>query len=385
MRIKWTMVLAIMGFGAAFVVFVAFYENRVRALAEEQVGNHAAVIASSLWTLEKASPTAYLTLAAQANGYLRIWVTDEKNAIFVDIRGPGLQGMDRLLNALNLIPLLRFDSDVVFEDRMIGRISALCPLRTIYLYLYIILCIALFLITMLLFLKLHDSNKTLEIRVRDRTAALERENAERRRAEEELRAYSQRLSLHVQHTPLGVIEWDLDLRVLEWNSAAERIFGYTRAEALGRGAHDLIIPPAASEQADGVWKQLLDRSGGRLSVSQNRTKDGQIRICEWYNTALTDEQGAVIGVASLVQDITERKRIEEALRLTQFCFDRASIGIFRIEPRDGRIQDVNEQACRSLGYSREELCALSVCDIDPKLSREQWVAHVENFSGSGSA
>jgi two-component system, cell cycle sensor histidine kinase and response regulator CckA len=70
-----------------------------------------------------------------------------------------------------------------------------------------------------------------------------------------------------------------------------------------------------------------------------------------------------------VRDITVPKKVEETLRLAQFAFDKASFGIFR-SGEDGNILDVNEQACKSLGYSNEELCRLSIFDIDPALSQD---------------
>ncbi|MHC1744368.1 MAG: PAS domain S-box protein [Syntrophobacteraceae bacterium] len=384
MKIKSTIILAIFALSAVFAVFSVYYENRVHHNAEGEICNHAEVIASSLWTLEKSSPTAYLTLAAAANGYERILVTEESGKVFLDIPGPALKGMDSALARLRLIRSFQLHSKVVFEGRTIGSISASWPCRTAYLYSYIILCMVLFLIIMLLFLKLVDSNRTLENRVRERTEELEKENSERRRAEADLREHAQRLSLHVQHTPLGVVEWDLDFRVVAWNNAAERIFGYSRREALGRRGYDLMIPPSAREKLERVWEELLMRTGGAVSVSQNRTKAGETLTCEWYNTVLTDHDGRVIGVASLVQDITDRMRIEKALRLTRFCFDRASIGIFLVAQDTGRIMDVNDQGCESLGYRRDELCGRSLLDLDPSLTGERWGRVVDHLKNGGT-
>src|SRR5919199_1822964 len=60
--------------------------------------------------------------------------------------------------------------------------------------------------------------------------------------ETELRAFSQRLSLLVQQTPLAVIEWTPNFEVVDWNPAAEKIFGYSKSEVLGRRAIELIVP-----------------------------------------------------------------------------------------------------------------------------------------------
>jgi PAS domain S-box-containing protein len=84
----------------------------------------------------------------------------------------------------------------------------------------------------------------------------------------------------------------------------------------------------------------------------------------------------------ILVDITERRKMEEILRLTQFCFDRASIGIFRIGP-DGQILMVNDEACRSLGYTREALCRMSIFDIDPDFSPEIWPDHMDKIRATG--
>jgi PAS domain S-box-containing protein len=65
-----------------------------------------------------------------------------------------------------------------------------------------------------------------------------------RRTEEALRATEKKATLYLRQTMFGVIEWDRDFRVVEWNPAAESIFGYSRSEALGHHACDLIVPLA---------------------------------------------------------------------------------------------------------------------------------------------
>jgi len=147
-----------------------------------------------------------------------------------------------------------------------------------------------------------------------------RDITERKKAENELilaneviRDSQQRMALHIQRTPLGVIEWDVNLCVSQWNHAAEIIFGFTEAEALGCHAKELIIPSDVVEHTDKVWKKLITLESGLRSTNENKTKNGDIILCDWYNTPLIDGAGIVVGVASLVQDITKQKNAEIAL------------------------------------------------------------------------
>jgi PAS domain S-box-containing protein len=140
---------------------------------------------------------------------------------------------------------------------------------------------------------------------------------ERRRAEEDLRQSQQRLLLHRKQTPLGVIEWDLEFRVTAWNPAAERIFGFTAGEAIGRRAGELIVPESVLPHVDQIWASLLQQKGGLRSRNENVGKDGSVLLCEWFNTPLVDASGSVMGVASLVLDITDQRKLENQLRQAQ--------------------------------------------------------------------
>jgi two-component system sensor histidine kinase/response regulator len=129
-----------------------------------------------------------------------------------------------------------------------------------------------------------------------------------------LRESQQRLSFLVQQTPLAVIEWSNSLEIIAWNPAAEATFGYSQQEAIGCNLIALLVPESAREQALQVANDLLQQQGGTYSLSENRTKDGKIIICEWYNTPLIDESGHMIGGASMAVDITHRQQVETALR-----------------------------------------------------------------------
>ena len=132
-------------------------------------------------------------------------------------------------------------------------------------------------------------------------------------AEEVLRVSNQRLKSHHEHTPMGVIEWNTGFEILDWNQAAEEIFGFTKDEVVGRHITDNILPDVTKNAVDVVWDDLINNRGGERSTNENITKDGRTILCEWYNTSLLDRDGKVVGVASLVEDVTESKRLETEL------------------------------------------------------------------------
>ncbi len=138
--------------------------------------------------------------------------------------------------------------------------------------------------------------------------------AERKQAEEKMLRSEQRLRLHSEQSPLGFLEWDDEFRAVEWNAACERIFGYTREEVIGRHAKQLLLPAEVHELVDGIFRSLMNQTGGQHSINENITKDGRTIICEWFNTTLIDKDGKAIGVASVCRDITKQKMAEEELR-----------------------------------------------------------------------
>jgi PAS domain S-box-containing protein len=135
----------------------------------------------------------------------------------------------------------------------------------------------------------------------------------RKQAETELQRSQQKLSLLIQQSPIGVIEWNTNFEVVAWNPAAAAIFGYSSDEAIGQTA-EFLLDETAKLHMDQIWQQLLTQEGGTRSTNENRTKQGNTIVCEWYNTMLIDTSGQVIGAASLVMDVSSRQQAEIALQ-----------------------------------------------------------------------
>ncbi|MCT7995005.1 PAS domain S-box protein [Laspinema olomoucense] len=149
----------------------------------------------------------------------------------------------------------------------------------------------------------------------------------RKQAESALQESQQKLAIHLQQTPLAAIEWNLKFEVSNWNPAAERLFGYTREEILGHHALELIPEKVQWEVNEEVLQALLHQEGGIYSTNENQTKDGRVIICEWHNTPLVDSEGQMIGVASLVQDVTEKFVAIRALEQSEARFQKLADNI----------------------------------------------------------
>jgi diguanylate cyclase (GGDEF)-like protein/PAS domain S-box-containing protein len=191
-------------------------------------------------------------------------------------------------------------------------------------------------------------------------------NHQAREREAVLEKTLQKQELHVSQTPLGVIEWDTEFRVSDWNPAAESIFGYTKEEVLGKRAVDIIIPASVKPHVDAIWQGLLRLEGGLRSRNENVTKDGRTIICEWYNTPLVEKDGSVVGVASMVEDVTQKAHAEEQLfqekERAQITLNSITDGVLTIDA-EGRIEYMNQTAEQMTGWGNAEAEGRELADI----------------------
>jgi PAS domain S-box-containing protein len=203
---------------------------------------------------------------------------------------------------------------------------------------------------------------------------LEQDIDKRKRVEQELHEREERFRVLVEQSPIAIIEWDADYQVLEWNAAAERIFGYPREQAIGRHASFIATNPGR-EATNAVFRRITaDRRDSR-NISPNRRADGQIITCQWSHTHITDDQERADRLLSIAEDITEKRRAEEALSLSEAKFAGAfqcnpdSIAIVRMS--DGMIIDVNETFEAITGFQRDEAVGKTSVALDLWVHAEQ--------------
>jgi PAS domain S-box-containing protein len=187
---------------------------------------------------------------------------------------------------------------------------------------------------------------------RHRTVAFVLDLTAQKSAEREARDAAERLRAHVENSPLAVIEFDADLAITRWTPAAERIFGYTAEETVGRGIWS--IPWIHPDDLEGVRRisarMLTGDSPRNVHPNRNVHKDGRVIHCQWYNSALPAVQGGRTGsILSLVLDVTERERAEAALRSAGEAFRQlvrgSPFGVYLVDA-DFRLAEVSEGAAR---------------------------------------
>lgn len=164
-----------------------------------------------------------------------------------------------------------------------------------------------------------------------------------------------------------------DWTMLFVSDGCKQLTGYESDYLLGNkkiSFGDLIHP----DDRDQVWNCVQNgieqkktfKMTYRISTAQNQEK--------WVfeqGMGVYSESGELIMLEGFLQDITEQKRAEERLQLTTFSVENSSEDAFWLQP-DGRFISVNTTACKSLGYTEEELLSMGVYDISTNITRELW-------------
>jgi diguanylate cyclase (GGDEF)-like protein/PAS domain S-box-containing protein len=124
------------------------------------------------------------------------------------------------------------------------------------------------------------------------------------------------IASHMENTPLGVVEFDAQLRIKRWSPQAGDIFGWRFEDVRGKVPTDFgLVHP---DSLDMVRSLTAELASGRVRrnrmLVRNQTKDGRAIWCEWYSSVFVDEQGRFSSILSLAQDVTARVDAEEQLQ-----------------------------------------------------------------------
>jgi len=184
---------------------------------------------------------------------------------------------------------------------------------------------------------------------------------ERRRAEEALRASEVKYRELVENANSIILRFDTQGRITFFNEFAQTFFGYSEQEILGRHLSGTIVPETESSGRD-LEAMIQDICLGPDQFSQNENenlkRNGERVWIGWTNKGLLDQTGRVAEVLAVGNDVTARRRAEQALRrerdLNQHLIDSSPAFLVTIDA-EGRTLMMNLAMRQALGYSEEEV------------------------------
>jgi two-component system, cell cycle sensor histidine kinase and response regulator CckA len=168
----------------------------------------------------------------------------------------------------------------------------------------------------------------------------------------------------IYSSPVPIVAVDTNRRVTIWNRAAEEVFGWSEQELMGKPLP--FIPPDEAEQAKRLHSRLL--AGETLTGIEVRRqkKDGSLVTVSISANPLWDEHHKVKGIIGFLNDMTERKNAEEALRRAEekyrSIFENAVEGIYQAT-LDGKYLSANPALARMLGFDSPQQLIESRDDI----------------------
>lgn len=197
---------------------------------------------------------------------------------------------------------------------------------------------------------------------------------QRKKAEDELKRSEALLNETQKISKIGGWEFDVETEKGKWTNEVYSIHGLSKGE--GKAPHEKsfnCFHPEDKPKIKQAFNRLIEKGDPydfELKFKSAKGKNLWVRT-----TAKPVMKGKkVIKVIGNIMDVTERKQIENELRFTKFSVDRSGDTAYWTDS-DGKFKYINDQACKTLGYSREELLTMNVRDIDPEFSEKVWHEH----------
>jgi len=215
--------------------------------------------------------------------------------------------------------------------------------------------------------------------------AVSRNITQRKEAEEALRKSEEHYRLLYDNAGEGIFTHDSELILTDVNRICCEAIGYSREELVGRNIFELrILHPDEAEKGANTLRRLFD---GEDRVEAEFTfvrKDGAERLFTLTGGAIRNPEGNLQSVTNICRDVTEERRVGEALRRTQFTVDQNADSVLWVTSK-GKIIYANEEACRRHGYTREEMLSLAIFDINVSFTDDNdlWETCVERIQREG--
>jgi PAS domain S-box-containing protein len=209
-----------------------------------------------------------------------------------------------------------------------------------------------------------------------------KETTKRRSTDPAIQGVNQTIHAFIEHCPHAIILLDLNGKVIEWNPAAERTFGWSKAEVIGKP--NPIVPEDKQDEYRDLRRQVEDGrpySGKKLL---RRKKDGTAVNINMSSALIYDEKGNKLGTMGIAEDITERIKAEKNTRILAKLVD-ASPASITVHDFDGNFLYANQMTYDLHGYTREEFLARNLRDIDVPETAQRIAQRMKEIKENGKA
>lgn len=210
---------------------------------------------------------------------------------------------------------------------------------------------------------------------------------QRKKIEEDIRQQKEYLRLILDNIPQQVFWKDTNLVFKGCNKHWAKSAQLESADSvIGKTDYDLFLDPEVAEFYRSQDVRVMASKQPELNLVFPKYKPGADGEKIWLDVSripMLDAEQNVIGILGVLEDITEKKAIDERLRLTQFSIDKSRDYVLFSDIKT-RFFYVNEAASQTLGYSKDELLKMRVQDIDPKASENSWPVSWEDLRQQGS-
>lgn len=185
----------------------------------------------------------------------------------------------------------------------------------------------------------------------------------RKKAEEELKKINTTLQAVIKASPLPIVGVDAAGATVLWNPAAERVFGWTEQEVLGRPP--LIVPRDLQQDDISFRNRIVDDDTITGVETRRMRKDGTLIDVTVSSATIHDEQGTSVAAMGIYEEITERKKAEDEVRFLAAIIQDLPDAVCAIDTA-GSVVTWNSGASRMLGYSADEMIGKPITTVIPE-------------------
>jgi PAS domain S-box-containing protein len=216
-----------------------------------------------------------------------------------------------------------------------------------------------------------------------------RDITERKKVELALQQEKERTQKYLDIAAVMLMVLDADGKVSVINRRGCEILGYKAEDIVGKSWFNNFIPHRIRRKVRAVFKKLMSGEVESIGYFENPvvTKSGEERLIAWHNSLIKNDTGKFVAVLSSGEDITERKKAEEALQDSEeryrALFDR-SLDCVYLHDFEGNFLDANDAALKLLGYDREEISHLNFSSLLSEDQLPKALAAIEEVRDTGT-